>query len=109
MARVLRAFLINQNIVGIYRGLTVRKDKPTDQTMFRYSAMIDIVYWHIATAIDGGTIRRCQERSCGAFFIQHHGGQHFCPPYGKQTESPCANRNRFRRFQRNQRKGKTSR
>jgi hypothetical protein len=84
-ARVVRAAIINANMSGVRRRLTVR-----DGSVFTYGTMIEVVYWQLADLVVGGIVARCQRPGCGALFIQRHRSQRYCAPKWSQRESPCA-------------------
>ena len=88
-ARALRRDIINGNIERIFCQIKVMEDG-SERSYFGYNATIEAVYWHLANLVDGGTVKRCAAKDCGAVFIQTHGHQRFCPPRWKQRESPCA-------------------
>jgi hypothetical protein len=88
-ARVMRANIINPNIERVSRRLTVLANG-ANQSFWRYSSMIEAVYWHLANAAEGGSVIRCKRPGCGALFIQRHRRQEYCAPRFRQRESPCA-------------------
>jgi hypothetical protein len=96
VARQLRASIINPNLSSIVRHVMVADDGK-DRTHFGYYGRASVLYWHLANLIDGGTVKRCEARDCGAFFIQNDPRQKNCPPRWHQTESLCAQRARKRR------------
>jgi hypothetical protein len=94
-ARAVRRALINPNIRGIHRAIGV-DDSGKERSIFTYSALVEAAYWHLANAVDGGIVKRCERSGCGALFIQTHGKQRHCPPRwnhregARKQESPCA-------------------
>ena len=94
-ARDLRALIINANLRRVHRYVSVdEKGKP--RSFFGYSAPVDVVYWHLANLIDGGTVKRCEAEGCGGIFIQADPRQRYCPKRWRQRESSCAMRQRQR-------------
>ncbi len=112
VARRLYCDIITRNIKGIDRTLAPDDDDEKQVvSVRRYRALIQIAYWHLATAATEITIRRCQARHCQSLFIQGHGSNNYCPPYfderkpgGGKAESPCA---LLERQHRGPRKGKS--
>ena len=96
-ARALRRHIINENITRISRQLRLIEDGSERSCFAGQGATIEAVYWHLANLVDGGTVKRCEAKGCGAVFIQTHGHQRFCPPRWRQRESPSALRERQRR------------
>jgi hypothetical protein len=94
-ARQLRAEIINRNVTRIYRYVSV-DDKGRDRTFFQFRARVDVAYWHLANALDGGTLKRCSADGCSGIFIQTDPRQRYCPKRWRQRESSCAMRQRQR-------------
>lgn len=66
----------------------------------RWRALIDVIYWHLATYAAGERDwGRCEE--CGSFFERTDPRQRFCPsvdePYVSRRQSPCGLRYRSRK------------
>lgn len=79
--------IINSNITGIYRQATIKEDGKIESA-FYFSSMLDVIYWHILNAMEGGAdIGRCEE--CGTPFIKTDGRQRFCPKQYGEKESRC--------------------
>jgi hypothetical protein len=95
MAREWRRQIINANLRGIYRYVSI-DDSGKDRSFFGFSAPIEVVYWHLATVIDGGMVKRCEAQGCGGIFVQTDPRQRFCPKRWRQRESSCAMRQRQR-------------
>lgn len=93
LTRQIRRSLINENIAGIHRVLL--DDGRKDGLFWEFGALIEMVYWHVANAVDGRQFKRCEADNCGALFVQTDPRQHFCPPmFGRKGESRCAVRHR---------------
>jgi predicted RNA-binding Zn ribbon-like protein len=95
LARQVRRGLINPNIKGMSRALEEVREK--DRSFWQFHALIEVAYWQLADIVDRGRVKRCEAEGCGAVFIQTDGRERFCPPRFRQTESPCAVRERVRR------------
>jgi len=95
-ARTLRREIINANLVGVSRAIYALR-AGGEKSWFTTQAGIQAAYWHLANAVDGGVVKRCAAEGCGGVFIQTHGRQRFCPPRWRQSESPCALRERKRK------------
>ena len=77
---------------------------------FRWNALVEVVYWHLAGVVTRGRhISRCKE--CGGFFEQTDRRQEFCPPSEEEimqarqrarsrAQSKCALRYRVRQHRR---------
>jgi len=96
--------IINPNIAGIHRVIGIEETNGPCRSFFMHSALIEMVYWHLADAIDGGTVKRCSSKGCGAHFIATDQRQRFCPSDNPKTESPCSIRERVRRFRKAKKK-----
>lgn len=88
--------IVNNNIANLRPELTWRKINGTFQQHFLFTGLIEVAYWHVANALQGGMIKRCQRSGCGGLFIQTDQRQRFCPT-GDKRESPCAVLDRVRR------------
>ncbi|MBV7509493.1 hypothetical protein KW850_30505 [Bacillus sp. sid0103] len=90
IAGILIPNIINRNIVGINEQIY----RPIDQTEYMYksrysfTAMIEVVYWHLKNAILGAEFRRC--KYCNTPFIVVHGSNEYCPKRHFEKESLCA-------------------
>ncbi len=89
--------LINPNIREVAFQL-YEAPQGKSQFFFHFRAMIEVVYWHLANALEGGKVRRCAE--CRRPFIATDRRQRFCPPPGA-GRSRCASRFHIRTFRRN--------
>jgi CGNR zinc finger len=96
LAHLVRRNLINANIDGIYPQLA--EDDGKDRILFRFRALIEVAYWHLANAVVTGHVKRCESPDCGALFVQTDPRERYCPPRFRQPESSCAVRARVRRF-----------
>jgi CGNR zinc finger len=96
LAHLVRRNLINANIDGIYPQPA--EDGGKDRIVFRFRALIEVAYWHLANAIVTGHVKRCESPDCGALFVQTDPRERYCPPRFRQRESSCAVRARVRRF-----------
>lgn len=99
MARHWRREIINSNLRGITRYVSL-DDKGKDRSFFGYDAPVSVAYWHLANAIDGGIVKRCEANGCGGLFIQTDPRQRYCPKRWRQRESSCAMRQRQREARR---------
>jgi hypothetical protein len=103
LARVIRRSLINANIAGIHRVLL--NDGRSDILFWEFKALVEMVYWHVAQAVDGKRLKRCEAKDCGVPFVQTDLRQRFCPPmFEQKRESRCAIRHRVHKH-----RGKASR
>lgn len=97
--RELLGNIVNQNISGMRRVL--RADKTGNvQSYFVFSALIEMIYWHLADKIGGGQIHQCEADDCEAFFFQRDPRQRFCLPEPGKNESACSRRQRMRKYRR---------
>jgi len=94
-ARSLRREIINRNLRGVQRYVSVDSETKRDRSYF-HGSVSAVVYWHLANLIDQGTVKRCEAEGCGAVFIQDDPRRRHCPPQWGQQESPCALRQRQR-------------
>ena len=84
---LLRAYL-EPNLRGVERGY----DPETGQSVLKFTALIQLIYWQVADWIDGERLRRCEE--CQTSFFARDDRQRFCPrPLALGPgESLCAKR-----------------
>ena len=76
---------------------------------FRYQALIEVIYWHLADTLTGRRIRRCKAQGCGGLFAQTDPRQLYCPPpIGVRGKSRCAERERKRRQRKTNQKPKAA-
>jgi hypothetical protein len=75
--RDFRNRMINANIKGMVREVHTGW-RTKDRSYWRFTALIETAYWHLANTIDGGKLIRCEE--CQGLFIQRDKRQRFCPP-----------------------------
>jgi hypothetical protein len=103
-ARLFRNSVINANIQGIDRALPMgARSSIKDRSYWKFSALIQTAYWHLADTLDRGRIKRCEE--CQAPFIQRDKRQRFCPPPAspipsKRRHSRCGTRKRVQEYRR---------
>jgi hypothetical protein len=92
------AYQLNDALRNISRVLgPSRTGAPCLESRFSPEDLIACIYWLLADAVVGGTIRRCP--SCGRFFTATHDRMKFCPrPFGQEGTSLCMNRAKQRRF-----------
>jgi hypothetical protein len=95
VARHLRAWIINSNLAGISRYVSL--DDQGKSRSFFHGPTISVIYWHLANLLDGGIVKRCAADGCDGIFIQTDTRQRFCPKRWRQQESLCAARQRMRR------------
>jgi hypothetical protein len=87
-ANMLRA-IVNANITQLHPVLAWSTEHEAFRQYFRFTALIEVAYWHLANALQGGRVMRCARPGCRGIFIQTDRRQRFCPP-GTNGESPCA-------------------
>jgi hypothetical protein len=96
VGRSVRQRIINRHIEGVAPELSI-DDKDTTVLRFRFTAMVEVAYLHLARlAVESSEIDRCEE--CGAYFKRQHGNQRFCPPSPYDSESRCSYRARYKRL-----------
>jgi hypothetical protein len=98
--RALISALLNPNLEGVSRVCDGKESR------FRFTALIQIVYWRLADFIGSRYLRQCIE--CKTPFFATDNRQVFCPPPGGVRESRCGKRHQMREF-RNQRMGRSRR
>jgi hypothetical protein len=89
--------VIQANIAGISpEPIIVKRGRQKEaRTGFHFRALIEIVYWHLANALQRGRLWICEAEDCRTFFVQRSRGQRYCPPpYGHKGASRCATRAR---------------
>lgn len=64
-------------------------------------SLLESIYTLVTDAVTGGG-RLAQCQACGAIFLQTDDRQRFCPPREGQTKSACMNRERVRRYRKQQ-------
>lgn len=89
--------ILNENIRHLYPVLTWNPERRRAQQQFGFTALVEVAYWHIAQALQGGRVIRCARPGCGGLFIQTDRRQRFCPT-GTKQESPCAVLERVQRY-----------
>lgn len=87
------SYAINENIKGInthiYRNQDIDNENKSFYSLkYRYTAMIEVVYWHLMLAATGGELKRCKH--CKSPFISIHGSTEYCPKKPFERESLCA-------------------
>lgn len=88
--------IVSANIANLRQELTWETKDRAFRSHLRFTALIEVAYWHLANALQGGLVKRCELSGCGGLFIQTDGRQRFCPT-GEKRESPCAVLDRVRR------------
>jgi len=95
LARDIVRTILNDNLAGI--GPTLSERDQCLRLSFSFRALIDILYYQLATAVTGGRLQRCAAQGCSGLFVQHDPRQRFCPPWFDQKgESLCSLRERQR-------------
>jgi hypothetical protein len=74
--------------------------------VFKFKALIQLIYWQVADWINGKRLRECQE--CQTIFFASDDPQRFCPSSQKINESRCARRARERARREKQRAGEAT-
>lgn len=93
------ATIVSKNISGIFPEMAWLESRQTFAQYFHCTALIEMAYWHVANALRGVRVRRCERPGCGGAFIQTDGRQRFCPgDQDNKLESPCAVLARVQRF-----------
>lgn len=88
--------IVNANIERLHPVLTWSTKRQMFRQHFRFTALIEVAYWHIANVLQGGKVVRCAGAGCRGIFIQTDRRQRFCPT-GTKQESTCAVRKRVQR------------
>lgn len=99
MAREWRRRIINANVHRVHRYISV-DEKGKDRSFFGFRAPVDVIYWHLANVIDGGTVKRCEADGCGGIFVKTDPRMRYCPKRWRERESVCAMRQRQREARR---------
>jgi hypothetical protein len=94
-ARAIRREILNAHLLGVRPQLV--DGGATDQPGCQFQALLAVVYWHLLQITTQGTVQRCAEVSCQAFFVPTRRTQRFCPPEAPARASRCAVRARHRR------------
>ena len=106
-ARYIIAWTINQNLDGgVSRKLIIDLERSRAVHLphrerailnaFQAKSLMDCIYWHLADAIAGGTVKPCL--FCGKFFNATSLKRMYCPPpMGYDGDGPCAQNDRARR------------
>jgi hypothetical protein len=95
---------LNAVLPGVSRAVAIRADAvpPRLESFFNPEDLIACIYWLLADAVVGRTIRRCS--ACGRFFVATHDRMKYCPPpMGHEGASRCMNRAKQRRLRAGQR------
>jgi len=96
-ARKLLATLLKPNLGSVERIY----DPRTGRSVFKFKALIQLIYWQVADWINREGLQQCQE--CKVYFFARDRRQKFCPPTDGGRESRCSRRRRIREW-RNQQK-----
>ena len=94
-ARAIRRDILNAHLLGVRPA--AGGWGATDQPSCQFQALLAVVYWHLLQLATQGTVQRCAEVSCQAFFVPTRRTQRFCPPEAPARASRCAARARHRR------------
>lgn len=87
-ARAIRREIVNAHLLGVRPHLV--DGGATDQPSCQFQALLAVVYWHLLQIAAQGTVQRCAEASCRAFFVPTRRTQRFCPPEAPARHSRCA-------------------
>jgi hypothetical protein len=97
---------LNNALAGVQRIVVFTEGHL--ESRFVPDSLIDCIYWLLADAVVGSTLRRCS--ACGRFFVTTHDRMKFCPPpMGLNGPSRCMNREKVRRWREEQRQPKQTR
>ncbi len=80
------AALITPNLIGVPRAI----DPVSGVAVFRFTALVQAVYWLIADRMDSRSLRHCQE--CGGLFLADDERERYCPPPPGVRQSRCRRR-----------------
>ena len=96
--------LIGPNVAGIHIVPQVDNETMQIGTTLRFTALIEVIWWHVLKLAESPKLRVCQE--CRSVFAPKRTNQVYCPPpaYSRGEESLCATRQRMRSY-RNKRSG----
>jgi hypothetical protein len=70
-------------------------------SLFRFRALIQVIYWQLADRFGKVPIRQC---ACGLWFFSADPRQKYCPPPPEVSESRCSAKYRMRRLRRKARR-----
>ena len=94
--------ILNENLEGVSRELIIEHQETGKRgitSVFSPQNLLDCVYWHLADAVLGGTVRTCENPSCKRFFVATHKKMRYCPlPMGFEGVSRCMNAAKQRRL-----------
>lgn len=90
-AKALLAACLEPNLGNVTRVY----DPKTGKSVFRFTALIQLIYWQIADWAGRERLRECEE--CHTYFFAHDGRQKRCPAPNGEKESRCAWRARQRK------------
>ena len=96
--------LIGPNVAGIHIVPQVDDEAMQVGTTLRFTALIEVIWWHVLKLAESPKLRVCQE--CRSVFAPKRTNQVYCPPpaYSRGEESLCAVRQRMRSY-RNKKSG----
>ena len=96
--------LIGPNVAGIHIIPQVDDEAMQVGTTLRFTALIEVIWWHVLKLAESPKLRVCQE--CRSVFAPKRTNQVYCPPpaYSRGEESLCAVRQRMRSY-RNKKSG----
>lgn len=98
--------IVNANITDFKRELQIEEGETglSLNTIFKTGNLLGSIYWHLADAVEGNSIKRCEYSKCRKFFVAHDPRTKYCPaPKDYQGISPCANRARVEKCRANKR------
>lgn len=102
-ARNIRAVIINANIKEISRAIETDAASGKIISTFKFSALAELLYWHLADAcVSGQGVRRCKRPGCSGIFIAPNAKQQYCPRrWGEKGKSTCSGQNKQRKWRSN--------
>jgi hypothetical protein len=80
--------MLNPNVEGVPRICDGKESR------FRFTALVQVVYWQLADLAGSRYLRQCLE--CKTLFFASDNRQVFCPPPAGVRESRCAKRHQMR-------------
>jgi hypothetical protein len=105
-ARSIISTIVNDNLAGVTRRLTWGADRAT--STFEPASLLDAIYWLLADAVIGHSVKQCGYENCRRFFVARNPKMEFCPsPAGDTISSRCASRHRQQQYRKNQKSQKS--
>lgn len=102
LAALILRKIVNDNIAALHQVIGWSPGDKSFRQHLGATALIEVAYWHVANALLGGVLKKCELSECGRLFIQTDRRQRYCPT-GTKDESPCARRDRVRSWRVKQR------